>query len=189
MGMFDTVHLREPLACATCGAKIDSVQTKEFDCVLANLRIGSVLSGASIRSGIIKDWAYCMECHKSKRSDNRTDFFMVVWHSILVGIETTESAAEKRLAAVDRLDLIGWLEEAQRGEEEWRGRFHRLHDELSRWHDYLEKQKLPPESDDNKRHRFSFFEPPEEIRQAADPILAIVEKHGLKAGESGMDEW
>ncbi len=187
--MFDTVHLREPLACATCGAKIDSVQTKEFDCVLADLRIGSVISGSSIRTGIIKDWAYCMECHKAKRSDNRTDFFMVVWHSILVGIETTEGAAEKRLAAVDRLDLIGWLEEAQRGEEKWKGRFYGLHNELSRWHDYLEKQKRPPESGEEKRPRFSFFEPPEEIRESADPILAILEKHEPKPGEFGTTEW
>ena len=140
MGMFDTIYLKNPIACKTCGADILDFQTKEFDNCLNHYRIGSVLSGSRVLSGVIKDEAYCRACSDAKR-DAWTDVYLVVWHTILAGVETEECKAEARLNSVDRLDLVQWIEEAQRKEEQWQRRFFDLHHELRSWHEYVEDQK------------------------------------------------
>jgi hypothetical protein len=45
------------------------------------------------------------------------------------------------LASVDRLDLVQWIAEAQKREEQWQRRFFALHNELRRWHEYVEEKK------------------------------------------------
>ena len=140
MGMFDTIYLKNPIACKTCGADILDFQTKEFDNCLNHYRIGSVLSGTRILSGVIKDEAYCQGCSDAKR-DAWMDVYLVVWHTILAGVETEECKAEARLTSVDRLDLVQWIEEAQKKEEQWQRRFFDLRNELRGWHEYVEDQK------------------------------------------------
>jgi hypothetical protein len=187
MGMFDVVILSKPLACSTCGAEITHFQTKEFDCALDELRIGSVLNGSSIRTGIIQDWAFCDACHKADR-ESKTDLFMVVWHSILAGVETTEEAAHQRLASIDRLDLLAWIDEAQRREEKWKQKFFGLQNDLVHWRDYLEDQKRATENPDSPQRRFPrFFLPDESIRNAENPLTALIEKHSTRFNE-GLDD-
>ena len=186
MGMFDTIYLDKAIACKTCGADILDFQTKEFDNCLNHYRIGSVLAGSSVLSGVIKDEAYCRACSDAKRH-LWTDVYLVVWHTILAGVETEESKAQARLASVDRLDLVEWIAEAQKKEEQWQRRFFALHNELRRWHEYVEEQKKPqePESESNKRLRVlrSIWSPSEEIKTAADPIGKILELHAPKKSE------
>jgi hypothetical protein len=186
MGMFDTIFLDKAIGCKTCGADILDFQTKEFDSCMNHYRVGSVLSGSRVLSGVIKDQAYCNACCKAKRVA-WTDVYIVVWHTILAGVETEESKAQARLASVDRLDLVEWIAEAQKKEEQWQRRFFALHNELRRWHEYVEEQKKPqqPESESNKRLRVlrSIWSPSEEIKTAADPIWKILELHAPKKSE------
>ena len=186
MGMFDTIYLDKAIACKTCGADILDFQTKEFDNCLNHYRIGSVLAGSRVLLGVIKDEAYCQACSDAKRHA-WTDVYLVVWHTILAGVETEESKAQARLASVDRLDLVQWIAEAQKKEEQWQRRFFALHNELRRWHEYVEEQKKPqePESESNKRLRTlrSIWSPSEEIKTAADPIGKILELHAPKKSE------
>ena len=186
MGMFDTIYLKNPIACKTCGADILDFQTKEFDNCLNHYRIGSVLAGTRVLSGVIKDEAYCRACSDAKR-DAWTDVYLVVWHTILAGVETEECKAEARLTSVDRLDLVQWIEEAQKKEEQWQRRFFDLHNELHRWHEYVEDQKKPPEPETEGKKTLrklgSFWGPSEEIITALDPIGKILELHALKKNE------
>ena len=39
MGLFDTIHLKSPLVCPTCGRQEHDYQTHAFDDVMANYRI------------------------------------------------------------------------------------------------------------------------------------------------------
>ena len=186
MGMFDTIYLDKAIACKTCGADILDFQTKEFDNCLNHYRIGSVLAGSRVLLGVIKDEAYCQACSDAKRHA-WTDVYLVVWHTIIAGVEMEESKAQARLASVDRLDLVQWIAEAQKKEEQWQRRFFALHNELRRWHEYVEEQKKPqePESESNKRLRVlrSIWSPSEEIKTAADPIGKILELHAPKKSE------
>ena len=113
--------------------------------------------------------------------------YLVVWHTILAGVEIEESKAQSRLASVDRLDLVQWIAEAQKKEEQWQKRFFALHNDLRRWHEYVEEQKKPqePESESNKRLRVlrSIWSPSEEIKTATDPIGKILELHAPKKSE------
>ena len=65
-------------------------------------------------------------------------------------------------------------------------RYFSLHHELHRWHEYVEDQKKPPESEteNNKFWRAlrSIRRPSEEIT-AADPISKILELHAPKKNE------
>ena len=67
MGMFDTIHVQPPLICPVCGSEVRSFQTKEFDCTMAHFKIGSVLSGCSVHTGIIKERLWCEACYKARR--------------------------------------------------------------------------------------------------------------------------
>jgi hypothetical protein len=186
MGMFDTIYLDKAIACKTCGGDVLDFQTKEFDSCMNHYRVGSVLLGSRVLSGVIKDEAYCRACSDATRHA-WTDVYLVVWHTILAGVETEESKAQARLASVDRLDLVQWIAEAQKNEQQWRRRFYSLHNELRRWHEYVEEQKKPqePESESNKRLRVlrSIWSQSEEIKTAADPIGKILELHAPKKSE------
>lgn len=76
MGMFDTIYLDKAIACKTCGEDILDFQTKEFDNCLNHFRIGSVLAGSRVLSGVIKDEAYCQGCSDAKRHA-WTDVYLV----------------------------------------------------------------------------------------------------------------
>ena len=196
MGMFDTIHVKTPLICPVCGAEVRSLQTKEFDCTMAHLKIGSMLSGSSVMTGIIKEFLWCEACYKTRReSGDKSDpppeppVYLVIWHSLLAGVEQDLAKAEARLAAVDRLDLIGWLDEAQRESARWRRHYHGLYNDVSRWHEHLARAAEPEPSGEAAERSRAFcrlFDLPEEILKAPDPLAAILEtnKH---AGEEAED--
>ena len=176
MGMFDTIHVRTPLICPVCAAEIRSLQTKEFDSTMANFRIGSVLSGSAVLTGIIKEHLWCKACSDAGQP-SESPIYLVVWHSLLAGIEQDLAKAESRLAAVDRLDLIGWLDEAQREAARWRHNFHTLHHDVSRWHQHLTRPPEPEPTGENAERARAFrrfFDLPEEILTAPDPLAAIL---------------
>ncbi len=106
---------------------------------------------------------------------------MVIWHSILVAVEWKREEAERKLAAVDRLDLIEWLDRMQREAATWHRNYHALRSDLAGWHDYQGQQKEVPADQEpapNAKSRLlSFFLPDEALRNAADPLAAILERH------------
>ncbi|MEO6785385.1 MAG: hypothetical protein ABI318_04555 [Chthoniobacteraceae bacterium] len=174
--MFDTIHVKTPLICPVCAAEFRSLQTKEFDCIMAHFKIGSVLSGCSVMTGILKESLWCEVCYKAGQPSD-SPVYLVVWHSLLAGVEQDLAKAEARLAAVDRLDLIGWLDDAQREAARWRRNFHTLHHDVSRWHEHLTRPPEPEPAGENAERRRAFrrfFDLPEEILNAPDPLAAIL---------------
>jgi len=182
MGMFDTIHVKTPLICPACRAEVWSLQTKEFDNILANFKVGSVLSGSPVLSGILKETLWCDACYKAGNQENHSPVYLVIWHSLLAGVEQDLAKAEACLAKVDRLDLITWLDEAQRETNRLQQRFWKLFNEMTCWHEHCTN---PPASDadnpDAKRQRAfrRFFSLPDEILNAPDPLAAILEANKL----------
>ncbi|MCU0777821.1 MAG: hypothetical protein MUF86_09175 [Akkermansiaceae bacterium] len=193
MGMFDTIHLKSPLICPVCGGQEHSYQTHAFDDVMANYRIGSVVGGALL-TGIVQERFWCSACHKVGKSAE-SPVYLVVWHSILVGLEQDFARAEARLSAVDRLDLIGWLDEAQRNENRRKRRYYGFLNDVRRWHEHLERERNPepvPEGETaeqaKRRKAFaSLWRLPEEILSAPDPLAAIIANNTPSQGENDQD--
>jgi hypothetical protein len=178
---------------------VHSLQTKEFECIMAHLKIGSVLSGSSVMTGIVKETLCCEACYQARReSGDKADpppeppVYLVIWHSILAGVEQDLAKAEARLAAVDRLDLIAWLDEAQRATSRWRRHYHGLYNDVQRWHDHLARTAAPePEaSGETAERRRAFqriFDLPSEILTAPDPLAAILARNQHADEESDDD--
>ena len=190
MGMFDTIHVKTPLLCPTCGAEILSLQTKELSDSMAHFKIGSVLRDSPVLTGILQETLWCDACHSAQREQTNPPIYLIIWHSILAGVEQDLAKAEARLAAVDRLDLIAWLDEAQRAAARWRRHYHDLHHDVQRWHEHLARTATPePESTGElaeKRRAFQrLFDLPQDILTAPDPLAAILtaNKHADQEAE------
>ena len=178
MGMFDTIHLKTPLICPGCGAAEHSLQTKEFDATMAHYKIGSALTSSPVLTGILKERLWCPACHKAGQPAE-SPVYVVIWHSLLAGVEQDLAKAEARLAAVDRLDLIAWLDEAQRDATRWRRHYHGLYHDVQRWHEHLARAAAPApeaagETAEKRRSLRRLFDLPEEILTAPDPLAAIL---------------
>ena len=183
MGMFDTIYFESPFMCPRCHGEIHHVQTHHFDEIMADYHVGSIVS-SPVLSGILKEELWCDHCYKLNPTERQeaTPVYIVIWHSVLAGVDLNLKSAEARLAAVDRLDLIGWLDEAQRDARRWKRRFSSLHSDVTRWHDHLNRPPEPdPTPDDTtakpKRALASWLSLPDEILSVADPLAALLEKH------------
>ena len=190
MGMFDTSHFKKPLVCPSCGAEIATLQTKDFECVLASYHVGSVLRGGTVHSGIIKDRLWCDACNKAGRSPADSPVYLVIWHTVLAGVEQELVQAEARLAAVDRLDLIAWLDEAQLEADRWHRGFCQLHSDVTRWHEHLANPPGHAPADEEGKRQFAFrrlFSLPDEILNSPDPLAAILAAHPIAVDEHGQD--
>lgn len=195
MGLFDTIHLKTPLLCPSCGAEIFDIQTHEIGDTMSDYRIGSVLTYSPVLSGILKERLWCSTCHKAEK---KGDFlvYLVIWHSVLAGVEQDPERAAARFASVDRLDLIGWLDQAQRREWKWKRRFYRLHNDMRKWHDHLAEKDNPEpeeagESEETQERRRSLrrlWGLEEEILTAPDPLGALIEKHEPKKEDAEEDD-
>ena len=190
MGMFDTIHVKTPLLCPTCAAEIPSLQTKELSDSMSHFKIGSVLRDSPVLTGIVQETLWCSACHETQREQTNPPVYLVIWHSILAGVEQDLAKAEARLAAVDRLDLIAWLDEAQREAARWRRHYRDLHHDVQRWHEHLTRPATPePEATgelaEKRRAFLRFFDLPEEILTAPDPLAAILtaNKHADEEAE------
>lgn len=80
--------------------------------------------------------------------------------------------------SLDRLDLVEWLDLAQREAGEWRRKYHALRQDLDRWHEFHKRAQEPPANENKARSDFrDLFAPDEEIRNAEDPLAAILERN------------
>jgi hypothetical protein len=184
MGLFDTIHLKPPLACPTCGAEISEIQTHELGDSLSDYRIGSVIPFTPVLSGIVKETLWCRACQETDKP-HHVPVYVVIWHSVLAGVDLDAEKAAARLASVDRLDLIGWIHQAQRQERKWRRRFYGLHNDVRKWHEHLAEKDQPepeepgedPEAKNRRRSLRRLWGLEEEILNAADPLGSLIEKH------------
>jgi len=177
MGLFDTIHLQEPLVCPHCGAKESSLQTHELGDSMATYRVGSVLRMTPVLTGIVKESLWCSSCHKAGREKASSPVYLVIWNSILAGVTQDLAQAETRLASVDRLDLIAWLDEAQRDSARWRRSYWDLFSDVEQWHRHQTEPEPDPENGEKRPTLLShFLSLPDEILNAPDPLAAILEK-------------
>ncbi len=196
MGMFDTIYLKTPLACPGCGTEIGEVQTHEFGETMRHYSVGSLVTASPVVTGILKETLWCSTCSQADRP-GESPLYLVIWHSILAGVEQDLEKAEKRLAAVDRLDLIGWLDESQREAARWRGKYYALYHDLERWHEHLEREGNPEpevegESEDVRKRRQALrrlWGPPEEVLNAPDPLAAIIERNSPETEDEPNGFW
>ena len=94
MGMFDTIHFEQPIACVVCQAPILSTQTKAFECTLDNFRIGDCIGHAE-EIHIVREGLYCDACH----AYDQQFVYLAVYRGILVDIALDLPAAEAQLQA------------------------------------------------------------------------------------------
>jgi hypothetical protein len=178
MGMFDTIRLAEPLVCPACGHEESTLQTHHLGETLDTYRVGMIVPDCSVLTGILLETFWCSACHNAD-IEAAPQLHVVIWHSILVAVEWKREEAERKLAAVDRLDLIEWMDQMQRDALTWRRNYHALRSDLARWREYQveqEKSVAGEEPTTNAPLR-KLFMPDEEIRNAADPLAAILERH------------
>jgi hypothetical protein len=179
--MFDTIRVKAPLTCPNCGAEIFEVQTHELGDIMATYVIGSVLNTTPVHTGIVKESLWCTACHNAGR-EGSSPVFLVIWHSVLAGVEQNLANAEALMGAVDRLDLIGWLDEAQGEALRWKRRYHSLFSDVEKW---VQHQAEPPEAEPGGSEAEAasvgrvlqrLWRLPEEILAAPNPLAAILEK-------------
>lgn len=177
MGMFDTIDLEKALICPSCGHEEQMVQTHHFGETLSTYRAGMIVSDCPVLTGILRETFWCSACH-NEDMESAPELFIVIWHTVLVGVEWEQEEADRKLAAVDRLNLIDWLERMQRDAKEWRRKYHALRTDLDRWHKYaLEKETQGDEEPEGVNALRRIFMPDEEIRNATDPLEAILKRH------------
>ncbi len=120
----------------------------------------------------------------------------MIWHSILAAVVQDAGVAEARLAAVDRLDLVGWLDEAQREARKWRQRYFALLRDVEKWRDHLAEKAASAGGEEDSsaegKRRSAFrrlWGLPEEILAAPDPLSAIIERNQPGKDTEESDPW
>ena len=133
MGMFDTIRLSEALQVPGLPEPVTEIQTKKFGRLLLEYTIGSVLQDSPVLYGLVEESIWCPPQGDEEKGTNYP-VYLVVWHNILAGVFLDAKEAEKRLHTVDRLDLIRWLDEAQRTTYLWKRLYWKFYADISEWH-------------------------------------------------------
>ena len=168
MGMFDTIHFEQPIACVACQASIPSTQTKAFECVLDDFHIGDCIGHAE-EIHIVREGLYCNACH----AYDQQFVYLAVYRGILVDIALDLPAAEAQLRSFSFERLILWYHDlyakrmAERRDRLEIERF--LHD-VAQW--YEEGYDRLSQEERDKRRLF-FFLHRSILENAASPIVAI----------------
>lgn len=181
MGLYDTVHLEKPLSVPGWDETVDSIQTKGFGNSMQDYVVGSVLHESPVLIGIVEETIWCAP--KNEGEDGKTHpVYFAIWHRILAGVYLDPSEAEARLTTVDRLDLIAWLDQAQRTSWRWRRRYYKLFADVRELQE--RQQERETEGEEKKLRRF-LRRLPDEVMRAPDPLAAILESHREKEEKPG----
>lgn len=170
MGLFDTIHLTSPIRVPGWKAPVEQFQTKHFGCTLQEYTVGSLLSESPVLLGIVEEHLWGGSEQTGGKGETHV-VYLAVWHHILAGVYLDADEAERRLQSVDRLDLIAWLDEAERAARYWKNRQHELFTDVKEWH---ERQDLTIEK---TQWDFLRWHLSEEILTSPDPLGAILESH------------
>ena len=168
MGMFDTIYFEQPIACAVCQAPISSTQTKSFECLMDDFRIGDCIGHAEeIR--LVREGLYCEAC----QAIDQQWVYLAVYRGILIDITLDRTTAEAQLRSFSFERLILWYHDlyAKRmAEQRQRQQVdHFLHD-VVRWYEEGYDQLSPEE---RSQQRFVFWMHRPLLENAADPLAAI----------------
>lgn len=174
MGMFDTVHLAEPLQIPGCKEPVTEIQTKVFGNYLLDYSVGSLLEESPVLIGVVEERVWC-DVEDAGEETRFHPVYFTVWHRILAGVYLDAEAAEERLKTVDRLDLITWLDQAQRRAKQWKDRHTALYSDITQWH----RRLTEPESKGRKFGNLTLGLP-EEILNSPDPLGAILKQHRVE---------
>ncbi|MBC2603943.1 hypothetical protein [Puniceicoccus vermicola] len=170
MGLYDTIHLPEPLHLPDGKHSIAEIQTKKFGSLLRNFSIGSVLDESPVATGIVEESCWISITRKENEGKLYPVYF-AIWHRVLTGVYLDLPEAETRLRTVDRLDLIAWVGQAQREARSWQTRYHRLFADVQEW------QKIQNTPENSNEPPFPPIRLSEEIIRSTDPLTAILEYH------------
>ena len=167
MGLFDTVIFDEPKVCSSCGATIDSVQTKSFSPALREYRVGDIVNGSPMLTGVIMEDLFCSSCNSVFQ-----EVYFSIWHTLLAGVYDTAKEAEERLLHIDRAELMDFIARHQKDAETWHVRFARLYGDLKNWYEYQRANKTEDIADHDPR-----FLRIHELLEAEDPLADLIEAH------------
>ena len=175
MGLFDTIKVEAGLQCPNCGYEEKEIQVHELGSCLDTYRYGMILRNCPVLSGVLRERFWCSKCHNEKQGDP-PQCHVVIWHSILVGVVWSAEEAEKLLLSIDRLQLIGWLDAMQERALQAERRYNHLRADLERWHKYVQETQDGQNPDADAGHALfrKFHWPDEDIRNAEDPLAAIL---------------
>lgn len=170
MGMFDTIHFEQPLACSVCQAPIATTQTKAFECVLDDFHIGDCVGHAEeIR--IVRERIYCNAC----RGVDQPSVYFVVYRGILVDVALDLPTAEAQLRSFSFERLILWYHDqyakrmAERRDRWAVERF--LHD-VVRWYEEG-YDRMTPEERGQRPLGLLFIRHRDLLAAAEDPVAAV----------------
>jgi hypothetical protein len=133
MGMFDAIVFPRPIACAGCGAPIESTQSHELGQTLDTYRVGDAVEACPIATGVLEERLYCHAC---KGVEQRVYF--TIWHSLLTGVYGSQEEAEAHLFGVDRADILNYLIAHQKEERRLGGLLRSALGLVSDYAEYLE---------------------------------------------------
>lgn len=183
MGLFDTIHFPEPLHVPGWKEPVASTQSKHFGSFMRDYTVGCLLPESPVLIGVVEEELWCAP-EEDGGEGQRHPVYLAIWHRIFAGAYLEAEQAEERLRTVDRLDLIAWLDQAQRASRGWRARYGRLYADVSAWHEHLTE---PEPKDGWAKHFRRFRSLPEDILQAPDPLKALLEKHRKEEAEESPD--
>lgn len=184
MGLFDTVHLPEPLRLPGCDEPVTEVQTKVFGNLMEDYVVGSVIQHSPVLIGVVEETIWCRPKLQGTQGTTHPVYF-TIWHGILAGVYLDRAEAEARLRTVDRADLIAWLDEAQKKSRAWRGRYRSLFADVREWQE--RQQDTEEKAENEKSFRRLLRRLPDEIIQTPDPLAAILDLHRKKEDEPEDD--
>lgn len=133
MGLFDTIILKEPFTCTSCGNIIINTQTKAFSNTLSYYQIGDIVKENQIITGIIKEDLFCEQCH-----DSSSNIYITLWNSLLTGIYYKRSEAEKELFHIDSGILLNHILRHQEEAEYITEKYNKLANLIRVYYEYCE---------------------------------------------------
>ncbi len=96
MGLFDTVHLSEPLELPGCEEPVIEIQTKHFGSVMAHYTVGSILSQSPVLIGVLEETVW-WKGETEGEEGTLVPVYFAIWHRILAGVYLDTKEAEERL--------------------------------------------------------------------------------------------
>lgn len=171
---------------------VTELQTKEFGSAMRDYTVGSVLCESPVLIGVVEESIWIASREKGE-AGTLHPVYLAIWHRILAGVYFDPDEAEARLKAIDRLDLIAWLDQAQRDARRWQRRYHALFADVKEWTERRveteTEARIEAEPEQTKRYRSLFHHLPDDILKAPDPLAAILEMHREKESEKDGDGW
>jgi len=191
VGLYDTLILDPPLVCPRCGAIHRSIQTGLLDSSMSTYRPGMLVPQCPVHSGILKERTWC--CPQSETNDDKVlELWILIWHGIYAGYALDPEAAQRRLASIDRLDLLEWLDAMQKSAAEWRSRYHAIHADLRDWLEFRDMPKETEGQTPGRKHlrALTMSRISEELAKDPDPLRRILERNAPdQPVDSGLWGW